>query len=430
MLMPRKLYTAIFCFLLPIYFFRLFWKGLSNKEYLFRWPERLGISKNSPLKGKSLIWIHAVSVGEVNASMPLIRRLIEKYPDREILVTTTTPTGSKLLIERLGNKIQHQYMPVDIPIFINFFLEKWKPKILILLETEIWPNIISSCSNRGILTTLVNARLSEQSKENYLKYSSIIRPAIESLDLLLAQFQSDKNGFLEIAHKKEINLCGNLKFDQDIPSELTEISKTVREGWSLDGVKRPVLIAASTHKLEEEIVLKAYKKVIKQYPDTLLILVPRHLERFEKVKKIIKNSGLQFATRSKKTNVTAATQVLLGDTIGELNFLYSLADVAFVGGSLIDHGGQNLLEPSAQSLPLISGPSLRNFSDISEQLKQNGSLKIVKNSRELSDRFIEYIADDKEMDRAGNNAFEVFMRNRGALDNITHHLDLLLRETI
>ena len=155
MLMPRKLYTAIFCLLLPLYFFRLFWKGLYNKEYLFRWPERLGISKNSPLKGKSLIWIHAVSVGEVNASMPLIRSLIEKYPDTEILVTTTTPTGSKLLIERLGNKIKHQYMPVDIPIFINFFLEKWKPKILILLETEIWPNIIFNCNNRGILTALV-----------------------------------------------------------------------------------------------------------------------------------------------------------------------------------------------------------------------------------------------------------------------------------
>ena len=162
----------------------------------------------------------------------------------------------------------------------------------------------------------------------------------------------------------------------------------------------------------------------------MLILVPRHLERFEKVKNIVKNSGLQFASRSKKTSVTSSTQVLLGDTIGELNFLYSLSDVAFVGGSLIDHGGQNLLEPAAQSLALLSGPSLRNFSDISEQLKQNEGLKIVNDSRELSDRFIEYIADDQEMERAGNNAFEVFMKNRGALENISNHLDLLLKETI
>ncbi len=430
MLMPRILYTAIFCLFLPLYFFRLFWKGLYNKEYLFRWSERLGISKNSPLKGKSLIWIHAVSIGEVNASMPLIRSLTEKYSDIEILVTTSTPTGSKLLIERLGNKVKHQYMPVDIPIFINFFLEKWKPKILILLETEIWPNIIYNCSNRGIFTALVNARLSKKSKENYLKYSSIIRPAIESLDLLLAQFESDKSSFLEIVDNKEINICGNLKFDQDLPSELIKISKTIREDWSVDGVKRPVLIAASTHEIEEEIVLEAYKEVIKQYPNTLLILVPRHLERFEKVKNMVKNSGLQFALRSKKTSVTVSTQVLLGDTIGELNFLYSLADVAFVGGSLIDHGGQNLLEPSAQGLPLLSGPSLRNFLDISEQLKENESLKIVKNSIELSDRFIEYIADDKAMKKAGNNAFQVFMKNRGALGNITHHLDLLLKKKI
>ena len=430
MLMPRILYTAIFCLLLPLYFFRLFWKGLHNKEYLFRWSERLGISKNSPLKGKSLIWIHAVSIGEVNASMPLIRSLTEKYSDIEILVTTSTPTGSKLLIERLGNKVKHQYMPVDIPIFINFFLAKWKPKILILLETEIWPNIISNCSNRGILTALVNARLSKKSKENYLKYSSIMRPAIESLDLLLAQFESDKSSFLEIVDNKEINICGNLKFDQDVPSELIKISKTIREDWSVDGIKRPVLIAASTHEIEEEIVLEAYKEVIKQYPNTLLILVPRHLERFEKVKNMVKNSGLEFALRSKKTSVTGSTQVLLGDTIGELNFLYSLADVAFVGGSLIDHGGQNLLEPSAQGLPLLSGPSLRNFLDISEQLKENESLKIVKNSIELSDRFIEYISDDKAMKTAGNNAFEVFMKNRGALGNIIHHLDHLLKETI
>ena len=219
-------------------------------------------------------------------------------------------------------------MPVDTPMCLNIFLDKWKPKILILLETEIWPNLIFNCKNRGIVTTLVNARLSEKSKENYLKYSSIIRPALDSLDLILAQFESDKRGFLEIVNKKEISLCGNLKFDQDIPSELSEIAKTIRKDWSFDGVKRPVLIAASTHNIEEEIVLEAYKEVIKQYPTTLLILVPRHQERFEKVKTIVKNSGLQFASRSKKTSVTSKTQVLLGDTIGELNFLYSLADVA------------------------------------------------------------------------------------------------------
>ena len=221
-----------------------------------------------------------------------------------------------------------------------------------------------------------------------------------------------------------------MKFDQDVPKELEDISKSIKQDWSIDGKYRPTLIAASTHKTEEDEVLKAFQQILKSYPNALLILVPRHLERFDKVKKLIKTSGLTLASRSKKDEVKRSTQVLLGDTIGELNFLYSLSDVAFVGGSLIDHGGQNLLEPAAQGLALLSGPSLRNFSDISEQLKQNEGLKIVNDSRELSDRFIEYIADDKARESAGNNALEVFMQNRGALGKISYHLDFLLKERI
>ncbi len=420
--MPRNLYTALFCLLLPLYFSRLFWKGLYNKEYLLRWSERLGLSTNSPSKSQSLIWIHAVSVGEVNASMPLLRNLIDDYPNSSILVTTTTPTGSKILMERLGNKVKHQYIPVDIPFFVNIFLDKWNPNILILLETEIWPNIIYQCKKRGIYTALVNARLSSKSKDNYSRFSSLIKPAIESLDIILAQFESDKKRFLELANPNEINICGNLKFDQDVPSELEEISATIRQDWSIDGENRFTLIAASTHDGEEYIVLEAFKDILKKHPHALLIVVPRHLERFEKVKKIIRDSGLRMASRSKKIEVDPQTQVLLGDTIGELNFLYSLADIAFVGGSLIDHGGQNLLEPSAQSLPLLSGPSLRNFSDISDQLIDKGCLEIVHNSDDLSRKFKHYIESDTDLKKKGKAAFEVFNSNRGALQVILSHL--------
>ena len=420
--MPRNLYTALFCLLLPFYFFRLCLKGLSNKEYFFRWSERLGFSSDGPSKDKSLIWIHAVSVGEVNASMPLLRSLINDYPSSEILVTTTTPTGSNLLIERLGNKIKHQYLPVDIPFFLNYFLDKWNPRILILLETEIWPNLINTCKRRAIYTALVNARLSEKSKDNYLKYNSLMKPAIEKIDLILAQFESDKRRFLEIADRKDINTCGNLKFDQDIPSELEDISKTIKQDWSIDGEFRPILIAASTHETEEEEVLKAFKKILISIPNALLILVPRHLERFERVKKIIQASGLALVSRSKKEDVKNNTQVLLGDTIGELNFLYSLSDVAFVGGSLIDHGGQNLLEPAAQGLALISGPSLRNFSDISDQLIKKEGLTIIRNAAELSEKFIELVENQDELKKRGESAFEVFMTNRGALKKIINYL--------
>ncbi len=420
--MPRNLYTALFCLLLPVYFARLCWKGLSNKEYFLRWSERLGYSSELPSKDKSIIWIHAVSVGEVNASMPLLRSLITDYPYSEILVTTTTPTGSKLLIERLGNKIKHQYLPVDIPFFINRFLNKWNPKILILLETEIWPNLINICKSRGIYSALVNARLSEKSKINYLKYSTLIKPVIETIDLILPQFESDKRRFQEIADRKDINTCGNLKFDQDVPTELEDISETIKQDWSIDGNYRPTLIAASTHETEEEEVLKAFKLILKSSPNALLILVPRHLERFDKVKKLINSSGLTLASRSKKEEVKRSTQVLLGDTIGELNFLYSLSDVAFVGGSLIDHGGQNLLEPAAQSLGLLSGPSLRNFSDISEQLIKKEGLTVIRNAQELSDVFVQLIDNPDELKERGEAAFAVFMENRGALQKIVGYL--------
>ena len=328
--MPRNLYTALFCLLLHLYFIRLGWKGLSNKEYFMRWSERLGLTHNKPSNDKSLIWIHAVSVGEVNASISLIRSLINNYPQSEILVTTSTPTGSKLLLERLGNKIKHQYLPVDIPFFINLFLDTWRPRCLILLETEIWPNIIHACKKRKIYTALVNARLSEKSKDNYLKYSSVIKPSLDKLDLILAQFESDKKRFNEISKQIKVDLCGNLKFDQDIPYELEEISKTIRQDWSINGQKRPTLIASSTHEGEEEIILQAFKLILKELPDAFLILVPRHLERFDRVKKIISKYDLSLVTRSTKSEVTNSTEVLLGDTIGELNFLYSLSDVAFI----------------------------------------------------------------------------------------------------
>lgn len=427
MLMPRNLYTALFYLLLPIYFARLCWKGLSNKEYFLRWSERLGYSSELPSNDKSVIWIHAVSVGEVNACMPLLRSLITDYPSSEILVTTTTPTGSKLLIERLGNKIKHQYMPVDIPFFINRFLDKWNPKILILLETEIWPNLINICKIRGIYSALVNARLSEKSKKNYLNYSTLIKPVIEKIDLILTQFESDKRRFQEIVERKDINTCGNLKFDQDIPTELEDISKTIKQDWSIGGKYRPTLIAASTHETEEEEVLKAFKQILKSSPNALLILVPRHLERFDKVKKIINTSGLTLASRSKKEEVKGSTQVLLGDTIGELNFLYSLSDVAFVGGSLIDHGGQNLLEPAAQSLALLSGPSLRNFSDISEQLIQKDGLTVIRNAQELSDEFVQLINNQDKLQKRGQASLEVFMENRGALKKIISYLHKTLQ---
>ena len=428
--MPRIIYTALFIALIPAYFIRLIWRGIGNKKYLQRWGERIGIANVRPTKDKSIVWVHAVSVGEVNASIPLLRTLMEEYPGAEFLVTTSTPTGSDILLSKLGNKVKHQYVPIDIPICINLFINTWKPKALILLETEIWPNIIHCCKKQGIITALVNARLSEKSKSKYLRFSSLIQPAINSLDLILAQYKSDADRFNEIVVDKKIKLCGNLKFDQDMPEELESISGSIRDSWSIEGKRRPTLIAASTHEGEEVIILDAFKEILKEINDALLILVPRHLERFNRVKSLIDDQGFNFSSRSKKEDVTNDIQVLLGDTMGELNFLYSVSDVAFVGGSLIDHGGQNLLEPAAQGLPLCSGPSVRNFVEISNQLKKASGLKIINNKNELANYFVDLIKKENLLKDYGQASKEIFIKNRGAIEIIKKTLQSLFRDLL
>ena len=428
--MPRIIYTALFIALIPAYFIRLTWRGIGNKKYLQRWGERIGIANVRPTKDKSIVWVHAVSVGEVNASIPLLRTLMEEYPGAEFLVTTSTPTGSDILLSKLGNKVKHQYVPIDIPICINLFINTWKPKALILLETEIWPNIIHCCKKQGIITALVNARLSEKSKSKYLRFISLIKPAIDSLDLILAQYKSDADRFNEIVVDKKIKLCGNLKFDQDMPEELESISGSIRDSWSIEGKRRPTLIAASTHEGEEVIILDAFNEILKEINDALLILVPRHLERFSRVKSLIDDQGFNFSSRSKKEDVTNDIQVLLGDTMGELNFLYSVSDVAFVGGSLIDHGGQNLLEPAAQGLPLCSGPSVRNFVEISNQLKKASGLSIINNKNELADYFIDLINDENNLRKTGQASKYIFMENRGAIGLIKKDLDSYINKVL
>ena len=424
--MPRILYTAIFIALIPIYFIRLTFRGIGNKKYLERWSERLGKANIRPSKDKSIIWVHAVSVGEVNASIPLLRNLMEEYQDSEFLVTTSTPTGSDILLKKLGNKIKHQYLPIDIPFCINLFIGTWRPKALILLETEIWPNVIHCCKKQGIFTALVNARLSEQSKLRYLRFMALIQPAINSLDLILAQYESDANRFNAIVPEKEIKLCGNLKFDQDLPDELESISSSIRDSWAVDGKRRPTLIAASTHEGEEKIVLAAFKLILESIPNALLILVPRHLERFKKVKSLLNELDFNSSSRSMKEDVTKDVQVMLGDTMGELNFLYSVSDVAFVGGTLIDHGGQNFLEPAAQGLPLCSGPSVRNFVEISNELKKASGLKIVNDKEGISNFFVDLINEKNELEKIGQASKTVFMKNRGAIKIIQEELSKYL----
>ena len=430
--MPRLIYTALFYLLSPLYFLRLFWRGLSNKDYLYRWNERLGFANSGPSGDYPVIWVHAVSVGEVNASLPLLRALISDFPNSEYIVTTTTPTGSAILLDKMGSKVRHQYMPVDLPLCLDKFLDTWNPRALIILETEIWPNLIMHCKNRGIFTALVNARLSEKSKNKYSQ--SFVKPlvasTIEGIDLILAQFQSDLLRFKELSKGINISLCGNLKFDQEVPEEIDSIISTIKADWSIEGKERPVLIAASTHELEETIILEAFHGIKDVLSDALLVLVPRHPERFKKILNLIKDEGFVVAQRSKREDVTKDTHVLLGDTMGELDFLYSVADVAFVGGSLIDHGGQNLLEPAAIGLPITSGPSLRNFQEVATQLEDAGGLTIVNSSNELIKTFINFIEQEGLKGESGKASKEVFLKNRGSLEKIRGKLVPVLKNIL
>ena len=427
--MLRLIYTAIFYLALPLYFVRLIIRAVQNPDYLKRWGERLGYGSNLPTEGKTVLWIHAVSVGEVNASIPLVRSLLDTYSNSEILVTTSTPTGSKILLDKMGARVKHQYVPLDLPACLNVFLDRWNPKAVIVLETEIWPNILSMCKERGIFTALVNARLSEKSKDKYNIVKPLAAEALGNLDLLIAQYDSDADRFKEINTALKIEVCGNLKFDQQVPEEMHSISSSIRDSWS-DGGQRPTLIAASTHETEEEFVLDAFLEILGEAKEALLILVPRHPERFETVFEYIQNRDLAVARRSNKDDVTSKTQVLLGDTMGELNFLYSVSDVAFVGGSLVDHGGQNLLEPASLGLPLSSGKSLRNFQEIADELQESKALFLIEEQKELSDFFIDMISKPKKSARIGKASAKVFEKNRGVLIKINQSLNKRLSKLL
>jgi 3-deoxy-D-manno-octulosonic-acid transferase len=420
--MLRLIYTAIFYLALPLYFIRLIIRAVQNPDYLKRWGERLGYGSNLPTEGKTVLWIHAVSVGEVNASIPLVRSLLNTYSNSEILVTTSTPTGSKILLDKMGARVKHQYVPLDLPACLNVFLDRWNPKAVIVLETEIWPNILAVCKERGIFTALVNARLSEKSKDKYNMVRPLAAETLGNLDLLIAQYDSDANRFKEINTNLKIEVCGNLKFDQQVPEEMHSISSSIRDSWS-EGEQRPTLIAASTHETEEEFVLDAFLEILEEAKDALLIIVPRHPERFETVFEYIQNRDLSVARRSQKEDVTPETKVLLGDTMGELNFLYSVSDVAFVGGSLVDHGGQNLLEPASLGLPLSSGKSLRNFQEIADELQEDKALFLIEQQKELSDFFIEMISKPRKSARIGKASAKVFEKNRGVLIKINKFLN-------
>ncbi|GAB2197579.1 lipid IV(A) 3-deoxy-D-manno-octulosonic acid transferase [Sessilibacter sp. MAH4] len=411
-------YQLIWRAALPLVKRRLKKRAQLNPGYGQNVSERYGTYPQSYHSNKPVVWLHCVSVGESIAAQPLIEWLIGL--DRfQLLLTCSTPTGRDQLQSTFGDRAWLVFAPYDLEKFVTSFLDTFNPKILLVMETELWPSILKHCKKRGITSFLVNGRLSEKSAKGYAKLGGLSRTMLADIDKLLVQYETDKIHFLQLADvESKINVLGSIKFDITISETLRNCALQLKNQLREAG-KDFIWIAASTHLGEDEIVLQVHQELLKQNPNGLLILVPRHPERFESVAQLC--SPFKFVKRSlwianSELNFKDV-QVILGDTLGELMLLYGLADVAFVGGSLVENGGHNLVEPANWSLPLLSGPSLFNFSVISSQLNQVTALEIVHDSGQLLKALMELQSDDLRAEKGGA-ALTFAKKNRGALDRV------------
>ncbi|MFJ3008514.1 lipid IV(A) 3-deoxy-D-manno-octulosonic acid transferase [Pseudomonas fluorescens] len=424
--MNRTLYTALFYLGLPLVAIRLWLRSRKAPAYAKRIGERF--SYGMPPLQPGGIWVHAVSVGESIAAAPMIRALLQRYPQLPITVTCMTPTGSERIQALFANepRIQHCYLPYDLPCAAARFLDHAKPKLAVIMETELWPNHIHQCAKRGIPVALANGRLSERSARGYGRFSKLTAPMLAEMSFFAVQTEAEAQRFRNLgARPQTVEVTGSIKFDLTIDPQLLQRAAELRGEWQ--ALERPVWIAASTHEGEDEVVLDAHRRLLANYPNALLILVPRHPERFNSVFELCQREGFATVRRSSGANVEANTSVLLGDTMGELLFLYALADSAFVGGSLVPNGGHNLLEPAALAKPVISGPHLFNFLDIAAQLREAGALAEVDDAEGLAvavQRLFELPRDAQRMAEAG---LAVMRRNQGALQRLLDGLGRLIR---
>ncbi|KJK09040.1 MULTISPECIES: lipid IV(A) 3-deoxy-D-manno-octulosonic acid transferase [Pseudomonas] len=422
--MNRTLYTLLFHLGLPLVALRLFLRSRKAPAYAQRIGERFAI--NLPAMRTGGIWVHAVSVGESIAAAPMIRALLQAYPQLPITVTCMTPTGSERVRAMFADepRIQHCYLPYDLPWAAGRFLDHLQPKLAVIMETELWPNHIHQCAKRGIPVALANARLSERSARGYARFAGLTRPMLAEMSLIAVQTETEAQRFLQLGARPEcVQVTGSIKFDLSIDEHLLPRARDLRAQWQAS--QRPLWIAASTHEGEDEVILAAHRQLLEHHADALLILVPRHPERFNSVFALCRQQ-LATVRRSTGEPVTADTSVLLGDTMGELLFLYALADIAFVGGSLVPNGGHNLLEPAALSLPVLSGPHLFNFLEIAAMLREAGALQEVDDAQGLAAEVRRLIELPQDAQRMGDAGRAVMKANQGALQRLLDGLERLI----
>ncbi len=408
----RIFYSALWYLLLPFLFLRLWLRGRQAPAYRQRWKERMAWGYR-PGTLKNSLWVHAVSVGETLAAVPMIERLLADYPDTPLLVTTTTPTGSERVKALFGDRVTHVYCPWELPTALNRFLRAFDPKTVIVLETELWPNLCAAVKRHGAKLMLMNGRLSEKSYRGYRKFPRLVRPMMARFDALAVQTPVEAKRYVALgAWPERVHAIGSVKFDMSLDDAVRQAAGDLRAAIG----ERPVWIAASTHPGEDEPVLAAHKALLETAPQTLLLLVPRHPERFDSVAQLVRQQGLGLARRSKQDTIAADTQVYLADTMGELLMLFGVADVAFVGGSLVPVGGHNLLEPAGWGKPVLTGPHLHNFTAISNLLDDAGALTLVDNADALAIALQALFRYPDQRQRQGQAAAAVVEANRGALE--------------
>ena len=413
-------YSALLWLLVPITLYHLVWRGLRQREYLLRWSERYAQLDALPELPPGALWVHAVSVGEVNAAIPLVNALRQRHPDRPLLITTITPTGSARVRALWGDAVHHVYLPYDLHGMVRRFLESVRPALAVVIETELWPNLFVACARADVPVVIANARLSERSLRGYRWMGPLIRLALSGVRRVAAQSEADAARFRVLAGDgARIEVTGNLKFDQPLPKASLEEAV----GWRKAGGGRPTWVAASTHADEEAAVLEAHQRLREAHPEALLLWAPRHPERFDAVANRVRAAGLDVRRRSVERAPDARCAVFLIDSLGELPGFLAAGDVAFVGGSLCDIGGHNLLEPAALGVPVLSGPHTFNFAEITALLKDVGALEIIGDAAQLA-AAIRWLVEHPEQARArGRAGRQRIDRERGALQRTLAVID-------
>jgi 3-deoxy-D-manno-octulosonic-acid transferase len=423
--MMRRLYSALIYCAVPFAFAMVLWRGVRDRSYWQALGERFGWGAR--LHAAPPLWLHAVSLGEMTAAAPLVRALMSRCPQSPLLLTTATPTGRARARDLFGAAVDVRFLPYDTPGAVARFMDRTRPRLAILMETELWPNLFRQCERRRVPLVLASARLSAKSVARYRRFGGLFRGIFSASSLIAAQTREDAERFLAIgAPSARIHVVGNIKFDVQVSGEVVARAAALRASLGGD---RPAWIAGSTHTGEEEQVLAAHRQLRTQQPNALLLLVPRHPDRFDAVAEQLRRGALRFTRRSGGEPPDGATQVVLVDTVGELAALYAAADVAFVGGSLVPIGGHNLLEPAALGVPVLTGPSYFGSKDIARLLIQQGAALEVKDARELAAALARLLPDPAERQRMGAVGRRLVESNRGSVARLLELIEPWLQDS-